>query len=187
MTITGVRRVDAPEGKRGRIMVRRTMADEVNELIERFGTRDPFELAEAAGAEVVFSDLGELKGMYTYIQNNRFIVINNQLDDDTARIVCAHELGHDQLHRDFVKDSFLRETVLFDVQNRTEYEANLFAAELLISDGEMLRYAEEETDVASIAAMTCTDVNLVALKLSGMARRGHALNQFDYRADFLKY
>ena len=168
-------------------MVYHTTADAARRLVEEYDTRDPYELAEAVGAEVVFADLGALKGMYTYIQNNRFIVINEQLDDETARIVCAHELGHDQLHRDFVKDSFLRETVLYDLKNRTEYEANVFAAELLISDEEMLRFAEEEATVSEIAAITSTDVNLVALKLSDLARRGHALNRFDYRSDFLKY
>ena len=168
-------------------MVHHITADDVHRLIEEFDTRDPFELAEAVGAEVVFADLGSLKGMYTYIKGNRFIVINNALDNETARIVCAHELGHDQLHRDFVKDSFLRETVLYDLKDRTEYEANVFAAELLLSDDELLRYAEEETTISEIAALTCTDVNLIALKLSGMVRRGYALNQFDYRSDFLKY
>lgn len=163
-----------------------TSAEDANRLVEKYGTRDPFELAEAVGAEVLFTDLGSLKGMYTYIQNNRFIVISNDLDDETARIVCAHELGHDQLHRNLVKDSFLRETMLYNMKNRTEYEANVFAAELLLSDEEILNCAEEGMEINSIAATTGTDVNLIALKLASMRRRGYALNRFDYRADFLK-
>ena len=163
-----------------------TAAEDAAQLVEQYGTRDPFALAEAAGAEVIFTDLGSLKGMYTYIQCNRFIVISNELDEKTARIVCAHELGHDQLHRSLVKDSFLQETMLYNMKNRTEYEANVFAAELLLPDEDILRYAAEGMDIDTIAAVTETDVNLIALKLSDLRRRGHTLNWFDYRTDFLK-
>lgn len=166
-------------------MVQTAAADALR-LVDKYGTRDPFELAEAVGAEVLFTDLGSLKGMYTYIQNNRFIVISNALDEATARIVCAHELGHDQLHRALVKDSFLQETLLYNMKNRTEYEANVFAAELLLPDADVLGYAEEGLDIDTIAAVTETDVNLVALKLADLNRRGYGLNRFDYRADFLK-
>ncbi|MBQ9083588.1 MAG: ImmA/IrrE family metallo-endopeptidase [Clostridia bacterium] len=163
-----------------------TAAEDAARLVGKYGTRDPFELAAETGAEVIFTDLGSLKGMYTYIQHNRFIVISNALDEATARIVCAHELGHDQLHRALVKDSFLQETMLYNMKNRTEYEANVFAAELLLSDEDILRNAEEGMDIDTIAAVTETDVNLVALKLADLRRRGYELNWFDYRADFLK-
>ena len=142
-----------------------TAADDAAHLAEQYQTNDPFALAESVGAEVVFADLGELKGLYTCIDDSRFLVIGNHLDEDTARIVCAHELGHDQLHRVLVHNSFLRETDLFRMNDSTEYEANLFAAALLLPDDEVLEMARAGQTIDEIAASTRTDPNFVAERL----------------------
>ena len=70
-------------------------------LVRRCGTRDPFSIAKQIGVEVLLcKDLASLKGMYRVIQSaTAFIILNGDLDDQMQRIVCAHELGHDQLHR----------------------------------------------------------------------------------------
>ena len=71
-----------------------------SDLVRRCGTRDPFRIAQELGIEVLFcDDFGPLKGMYRVIKRNRFIFINKDLSSRMQRIVCAHELGHDQLHR----------------------------------------------------------------------------------------
>ena len=51
----------------------------------------------------VCENFSSLKGMYRVIKRNRFIFLNNSLDENMLRIVCAHELGHDQLHRNMAK------------------------------------------------------------------------------------
>ena len=69
------------------------------ELIKRkrCGPRDPFEIARQLGINVMLCEnFGSLKGMYRVIKRNRFIFLNNSLDENMLRIVCAHELGHDQ-------------------------------------------------------------------------------------------
>lgn len=51
-------------------------------LVKRCGTRDPFRIAEELGIEVLFcEDLGPLKGMYKVIKKNRFIFINQDLNE----------------------------------------------------------------------------------------------------------
>ena len=71
-----------------------------SDLVRRCETRDPFSIAQQIGVEVMFcQDLASLKGMYRVIKRNRFIIINDDLNERMKRIVCAHELGHDQLHR----------------------------------------------------------------------------------------
>ena len=108
-------------------------------LVKRCGTRDPFEIAADIGVEVMFCDnFGPLKGMYRVIKRNRFIFINNQLSEQMQRIVCAHELGHDQLHRNLAKDNPLREFMLYDMRTKPEYEANIVAAEILLDNDELL-------------------------------------------------
>lgn len=136
-------------------------------------TRNPFEICDSIGVNVVFADIGSLKGMYKYIKKNRYIVISNRLDEKTAKIICAHELGHDILHREFAKNGFWREYTLFGCDGKQEYEANLFAAELLISDSDILEFSKYNYSTKEIAENLNIDENLICIKLSSMSKRGY--------------
>lgn len=156
-------------------------------LIKKYDTRDPFELCKAVGVYVVFADLGSLKGMYKYLKKNRFAVINENLDPETKRLVCAHELGHDQLHQEIAKHICLQEFALYDMKNRPEYEANLFAAEILLPDDQILAHAYKGYDIEQIAKELSININLVALKVSSMKLNGHNLNDIHLpKMNFLK-
>ena len=68
-------------------------------LVKHCGSRDPFEMARQLGVHVMLCEnLVSPKGMYRVIKRNRFIFLNNSLDGNMLRIVCAHESGHDQLY-----------------------------------------------------------------------------------------
>ena len=87
-----------------------TITARVQELIRKYGTRDPFVLAKELGIEVIWSDeWTKLKGMYFYMKRRRFICLNSNLDEQMKKIVCAHEIGHDQLHRHLAKEKALQE------------------------------------------------------------------------------
>ena len=102
-------------------------------LVKRCGSRDPFEIARQLGINVMLCEnFGSLKGMYRVIKRNRFIFLNNSLDENMLRIVCAHELGHDQLHRNMAKTTPIHEFMLYDMKSKPEYEANIVAAEILM-------------------------------------------------------
>lgn len=46
-------------------------------LVQRYGTRDPFQIARELGITVLFCDgFGSLKGMYRVIKRNRYIFLN---------------------------------------------------------------------------------------------------------------
>ena len=157
------------------------------ELIIKYDTRDPFELCKAIGVEVFYADLGSLKGMYKYLKKNRFAVINENLDSFTKRLVCAHELGHDILHQNLAKQVCLQEFMLYDMKSRPEFEANLFASEILLSDDNILILAHEGLDIEQISKELCVDINLVALKVSSMNAKGYNfLNILDIQSDFLR-
>ena len=103
-------------------------------LVKRCGSRDPFEIARQLGINVMLCEnFGSLKGMYRVIKRNRFIFLNNSLDENMLRIVCAHELGHDQLHRNMAKTTPIHEFMLYDMKscllytshNRTEPSRSL--------------------------------------------------------------
>ena len=157
-------------------------------LVKRCETRDPFRIADELGVEVLFcEDFGRLKGMYRVIKRNRFILLNKDLSDRMMRIVCAHELGHDQLHRNLAKDSAIREFMLYDMTTKPEYEANIVAAEILLDNDEMLDYIYTyHFSAEEIARQMHTDINLVALKIAHLAEMGYALRPIEHRSDFLK-
>lgn len=103
-----------------------------NELIEKFQSRDPIEIAKGLGIRVLYEELGMINGYYNEIGDLKFIHINNRLSEEQQIFTAAHELGHSILHE--------RTNVLFlhafthERTGRMEYEANLFATFLLISD-----------------------------------------------------
>lgn len=158
-----------------------------NKLIKKFDTRDPFQLCQAIGVEVFYADLGSLKGMYKYFKKNRFAVINENLDPFTKTLVCAHELGHDILHQNLARKVCLQEFILYDMKSRPEYEANLFASEILLPDDIILNLARDSYDIEQISKELCTDINLIALKVSSMNTRGYRFNNtIDAKSDFLR-
>ena len=112
-------------------------------LREAYGTKNPFIIAEGLGIVVLFRNLGSLKGFYTIEKRIPYIVINSSLDEYTAKVVCAHELGHDRLHKRLARNGMLNEYELYLVNTKTELEANTFAAHLLISDKDLSRARKE--------------------------------------------
>ena len=154
-------------------------------LVRSTGTRDPERIAEALGIIVMDVNFEKQKGLYKVILRNRFIFIKSDLSAVMRRIVLLHEIGHDQLHRRLA-DVF-QEFQIFDMRgNVMEYEANLFAAQIALPDEEILNYIRSGYDAAQIAMATASDINLVALKVSELSRRGYAFRDVDHRSDFLK-
>lgn len=96
--------------------------------IEKYKTQDPFEILDLIKAEVEYTDLGTLRGLYHYVRKNVFVYIDSNLDYFNKRAVAAHELAHYVLHkkenRIFLNNSFYS-------PSRFEREADEFAAWLL--------------------------------------------------------
>lgn len=159
-----------------------------DKLVRRCGSRDPFAIAGSLGIEVLYCEVfGRLKGMYRVIKRNRFIMLNKDLDERMMRIVLAHEIGHDQLHRRLAQDTGLQEFMLYDMAAKEEYEANLVAAEILIDNRELLDYIYNyDYSVGQIAAKLDTDINLVALQIAHLSRLGYDVRPAEHRSDFLR-
>ena len=95
--------------------VNRALAvQKAEQLRRKYGTSDPFIIAKQMGIEVRYiNSFKQLKGMYTVIVRNRFIFLNGNNSEEMNRVVCAHELGHDQLHREAAKGEPLQEFSLW--------------------------------------------------------------------------
>lgn len=142
-------------------------------LVREFGTRDPFAIARGLGVQVLFrNDFTRLKGMYKVILRNRYIFINANLEPAMQHLVCAHELGHDLLHRRFFRAGTFQEFVLYDMKSKPEFEANVFAAELLLEDSVVDSCLKGGYDVFQVAGMLGVDVNLLLVKVNQMYEGG---------------
>ena len=169
-------------------MTAKQLSEVGERLVRRCGTRDPFEIARQLGVEVLFCpDFGSMKGMYRAVKRNRFIFLNRDLTPQMQRIVCAHELGHDQLHRNLAKTGAIQEFMLYDMTTKPEYEANIVAAEILLDTDAVLDYVYNLGYTSEqIAKAMSTDINLVALKVAHLAESNRGLRPIEHRADFLK-
>ena len=150
-------------------------------LITEHGTRDPFKLAECLNINVRFFSAKKQKGFCTNILNNYFIYINDNMSPQMQRMACAHELGHVLFHKERLgrdqngRFRKLVEMELFDITSRTEYEANLFAANLLIDEEQLTDMLKEGCDIVFAASAFDVNVNLVAIKLAEMKKDSPAI------------
>jgi Zn-dependent peptidase ImmA (M78 family) len=116
----------------------------VSKIVKKYKSNNPFTIAKLKGIVLLYADLGETLGFYFYDSRIKFININNKLDENLQRFVCAHELGHAVLHPKS-NTPFLKRQTLFST-DKIEREANEFAVHLLLH-GENLEDYETKYDI----------------------------------------
>jgi Zn-dependent peptidase ImmA (M78 family) len=102
----------------------------IENLKKKYKTECPYELANDLGITLIVCPLGKPLGMYKYINKNKVIYINSILNEYQRRYVLAHEIGHAILH---LKSSCFFTSTRNLSKLKKEYEANIFASELLIN------------------------------------------------------
>lgn len=132
----------------------------VNDLIETYGTRNPYLLASYLDVTIQYGDLGELQGCYMKIWDKKFIYINDRIEDDKLKdTVVAHELAHSIMHNeDYYFFSYGKQFQ----SNKTEIEAHTFAAELLIPDETIIEHPGYTLD--QLSSLTGYAERLVSFK-----------------------
>ena len=126
--------------------------DCVADLIDKYNTSNPFELMDLLDIQCCSSNLDALKGYCVIIHGIKYVAINEMLSPQERKIVAAHELGHILLHSDKLKAAAHHEMNIYDMADKTEYQANLFAADLLIDDEDVEDLARsDEMDYFTMA------------------------------------
>ncbi len=162
---------------------------QVTNLMNRYGTRDPFELCTCLHIRISYKNLGTDVKAYFFCQSRiKNIVLSADESEEMLRILCAHELGHAILHSEIAKRHGFPETGLFNCASVTENEANLFAAELLIDDTELLSLAKDnEKSFFNIAKELSVLPDLLDLKCRILKSKSSPVNQmYIYQTKFLK-
>lgn len=133
-------------------MIKLNIELRVSNLIAKHRTRNPFKLAKALNIEIIYEDLGEVRGFFKRILRKKYIFINCELSEFDQKLVCAHELGHAILHSSS-QYQFLIDNTRILRRSKLEDEANLFASWLLFPDDEVaeeIEFTESETNISML-------------------------------------
>lgn len=137
----------------------------VMNLKKKHSTNCPYELAEQLDIILIIEPLGKPLGMYKYINRSKVIWLNSSMNEEEKRYVLAHEIGHAVLHP---KSSCFFSSVKNINTSKKEYEANLFAAELLLEvDEDDISYINGYS-VNQLASCYKVPIELVELKFKTM-------------------
>ena len=160
-------------------MLTEYIVSKTEKLIKKYGSRDPYVICAALGIRIRRIDLKQkIKGYYFYQSRIRSIVIDESLPDALSKILVAHELGHAVLHNDLAMLKGFTELEIplsYDKEDSPEREANLFAAELLIDDNDVISVLKDNTFFEA-AAILGVPAALLDFKFYIMHKKGFALS-----------
>lgn len=129
----------------------------VDKVIKKYEERDPFRLARAMNIKVLLESMGDFpeacKGFFMVQSRKKIVVINSDLPEVLQRIILAHEIGHAVLHAEHLQAvKAYHDFSLYDATDKTEYEANLFAADILLRDEEVIEKLQEDNFFFGVAS-----------------------------------
>ena len=152
--------------------------ESVRKLKKKYQTNDVYEITENLKINIWEKDFGTDKDSIKALtfKNVRiaYIVLNSNLPEIIKVFIIAHELGHYVLHIDDFSKAHVEKS--FFGNQQMEIEANIFAAELLINDEEVLEtfYNNEYTQY-QIASMFNVPYELLAYKIMLLKHKGYTV------------
>lgn len=153
------------------------ICDEVCRIMRHYDETDPFRLCKAMGIVVRYAAMGIgpecCKGFFLAQSRILTITINSDLSNDLQRIICAHELGHAILHGKYAGVKAFHDFALFDATNRYEYEANIFAAEFLLRDIDVLEMLNDDLSFFQAAAQLYVPAEILDFKFRTLKWKGY--------------
>lgn len=166
------------------------ISDAAKQLKRTYDETDPERLALQMGIIVSKASMGLYegccKGFFIIYKRMKHITINSDLPDILQKVVMAHELGHCVLHSGTSSAAF-HEVTLFDDVDRNEYEANVFASELLLSDEDVLAALNDDMFFFQAASALYVPAEMLDFKFRILKRRGYKVESpMVSQADFLK-
>lgn len=133
----------------------------VKKIVRRTGSNNPYKICKEFGIHVEYKDLGNVLGFFKCHRRQKIIYLNEKLCPIMAKEVCAHELGHVLLHP-CVNTVYL-DLCTYAITEKMENEADMLAAELLITDEDIFEHKEQS--IEAIASTLGVNKRLVEYKL----------------------
>lgn len=160
-------------------------------LKNEYKTNNPETLCRDLGICLLYQPMGThpgaIKGFALGVDGVFSVVVNSDLSAEVRRIIIAHEIFHTLEHcRDRICS--YHDVALFDEISEMEKEANLFAAELLLSDEDVTEVLNSDNTFFTAAATLCVPIELLDFKFRIMKRKGYQLAEPPVHShnDFLK-
>lgn len=171
-------------------MLAETIRREARRLKAKFHTADPYEICAEMRIRIELKPMGKnpgsCKGFFLTRFRKKVITLNSDLPEEIRRIILIHELGHAVLHSSPQLCAFHEFSFMCDT-DRLEYEANVFAAEFILDDRDVLDVVGADNDYFHCAQVLSVPPELLDFKLRLMERRGFELNAPHIaNSDFLK-
>lgn len=137
---------------------------------------DPEKIAEDEGIRVLYADFEApdkdlYSGFFDLTRNS--IIVNNNNPGNRITFTIAHELGHQQLHQDYIKSNEYRPMPRsngFDKdKTKEEFEADQFAANLLVPLKMLKRY-KSVASVSELATLFFVSEDVIRKRLDLLSR-----------------
>lgn len=134
----------------------------VEYYVKKCDSRNPFDIADYLNIQIQIGNLGTPCGCYMFLKNHRCIFLNENLSENEMNLVMSHELGHAIMHRKLNCYFIRNKTLLLD--SKIEKEANIFAADLLIPDIEIID--NKELTTRQLSRLLGYQEEIIQLKLA---------------------
>ena len=167
------------------------IVDAVEKVKRRYQEDDPFRLCRAMGIILLPRSFGRsedaIKGFFLQEKRIKTITYNVDLPEVFQRIIIGHEIGHSQLHAKGGVHTF-HDVAMFDVSSQYEKDANLFAAEYLLDDDQVLEKLNSDNTFFSAASALRVPFELLDFKFRVMKWKGYKLVEppITARSNFLR-
>jgi Zn-dependent peptidase ImmA (M78 family) len=168
------------------------ISKEVKRIRKKYAEKDPYNLCRAMKIELIPAPMGTdskaCKGFYLQQSRKQAIVINDDLPEELQRIILSHEIGHAVLHRKASGIKSFHDFALFDETSVYEYEANIFAADFLMEDEEVLDLLNGDISFFGAATQLNVPAELLDFKFRVLKRKGYKVIDppIKTNSDFLK-
>jgi len=157
------------------------ICNEAEKLKAKYDETNPFKLARQMGINVLYAPMGKniesCKGFYLTHSRIRTMTINSDLSSEFQRIICSHELGHAVLHNKQAGVKAFHDFGLFDTASTFEYEANMFAAEILLEDDDVLDRLNDDLSFFQAAAELNVPAEILDFKFRTMKWKGYKVRE----------
>lgn len=167
------------------------ICEAVATIKRKYDETDPFRLCRALGIMLILHPMGKdpdaVKGFFLEKNRIRTITVNSDLPEVIQRIIVAHEICHALYHRKGGIHAF-HDVLMFDQNSMLEKEANLFAAEFILSDQKVFEVLNRDTTFFSAASALYVPAELLDFKFRLMKWKGYKLIEppINSRSNFLR-
>lgn len=146
------------------------------DIVSTYGTRDPDSICREEGIILLYSQMGTeeeaCKGFILGFNGRTAITVNSDLGESMQHIIKLHELSHYFLHvKTGIAEAF-HDFTSFSEADIEEYEANLLASELLLTDQEVSELLDEGCGFYDCASRLSVPPEILDFKLRLLREKG---------------